>query len=176
MFLPKKSRLRIIAILRMLVIKVGVELPSISISLTMLKAESRGGIDSIELELVALHAYIIVVFCSNLGIFQAANVKAKAITDLVLISYSLHFMNGPARQLSAKKLSIIMSSGTSVCCLDIKMCIIKRQAKLKTLIDIILSELSLIEGTRADIPDNGVDAIMFQAVHAFIIVVFCSGA
>jgi hypothetical protein len=175
MFLPKESRLRIIAILRMLVIKVGVELPSVSISLTKLKAESRGGIDSIELELVALHAYIIVVFCSNLGILQAANVKAKAITDLVLVSDSFHFMNGPARQLSIKKLFIIMSGGASVCSLNIKMCIIKRQAKLKTLIDIIFSELSLIERARANVPDNRMDAIMFQVVHAFIIILFCSG-
>jgi hypothetical protein len=68
MLLPKKSCLRIIAILGMLVIKVGVKLPSVSISLTKLKGERRGRIDSIELELVALHAYIIVVFCFNLGV------------------------------------------------------------------------------------------------------------
>jgi uncharacterized membrane protein YkgB len=99
----------------MLVIKVGVKLPSVSISLTKLKGERRGGIDSIELELVALHAYIIVVFCFNLGILQAANVEAKAITNLVLVSNSLHFMNRPARQLTADELFIIMSSSTSVC-------------------------------------------------------------
>jgi hypothetical protein len=96
MLLPKKPRLRIIAILGMLVIKVGVKLPSVSISLTKLKGERRGGIDSIELELVALHAYIIVVFCFNLGILQAANVEAKAITNLVFISEAHHFANGPA--------------------------------------------------------------------------------
>jgi hypothetical protein len=56
------------------------------------------------------------------------------------------------------------------------MCIVKRQTKLKTLVDIILSELSLIERARANVPDNGMDAIMFQAIHAFIIVMFCSGA
>jgi hypothetical protein len=115
MLLPKKPRLRIITILRMLVIKVGKKLPSVSISLTKLKAESRGGIDSVELESVALHAYIIVVFCSDLSILQAANVEAKAITNLVLVSNSLHFMNSPARQLTADELFIIMSSSTSVC-------------------------------------------------------------
>jgi hypothetical protein len=62
MLLPKKSRFRIIAILRMLVIKVGVKLPSVSVSLTKLKVEGRGGIDSVELESVALHAYNIVEF------------------------------------------------------------------------------------------------------------------
>jgi hypothetical protein len=68
-----------------------------------------------------------------------------------------------------------MSGGASVCSLNIKMCIIKWQAKLKTLIDIIFSELSPIERARANVPDNGMDAIMFQVVHAFIIVMFCSG-
>jgi uncharacterized membrane protein len=56
------------------------------------------------------------------------------------------------------------------------MCIIKWQAKLKTLIDIILSELSLVKRARANVPNNGMDAIMFQVVHAFTIAMFCSSA
>jgi hypothetical protein len=110
----------------MLVIKVGKKLPSVSISLTKLKGERRGGIDSIELELVALHAYIIVVFCPDLSIFQAASVKTKAIANLVFISEAHHFANGPAAQLIAEKILIITSSYSLVCCLNIKMCIIKR--------------------------------------------------
>jgi hypothetical protein len=116
------------------------------------------------------------VFCPDLSILQAASVEAKAITNLVLVSEAHHFTNSPTAQLSIEKTFIITGSSGLVCSFNIKMCIVKRQAKLKALVDIILSELSLIERARANVPDNGMDAIMFQAVHAFIIVMFCSGA
>jgi hypothetical protein len=57
-----------------------------------------------------VHDYIIVVFCPDLSILQAASVEAKTITNLVLVSKTHHFTNGPAAQLSIEKAFIITGS------------------------------------------------------------------